>query len=135
MVISAGNGDPSFRLPASVEDSQAEIGFALNPWFTGRGLATRAVAAGLSFGFVQLGLHRIIACMDDRNERLRQLAERVGMRREAHFRHDNFVKGEWMDSNVYAMLDDEWRRHSPELVAALAWSGSAAPEHAGGFWA
>jgi RimJ/RimL family protein N-acetyltransferase len=103
----------------SVEDRQAEIGFAFNPRYTGRGLASRAVAAVLGFGFLQLGLHRIIAAMDARNERSWQLAERIGMRREAHFRHDNFVKGEWVDSFVYAMLDDEWRNRHPELVAAV----------------
>jgi RimJ/RimL family protein N-acetyltransferase len=104
----------------SVEDRQAEIGFAFSPRHTGRGLATRTVAAVLGFGFLQLGLHRIVAGMDARNERSWRLAERVGMRREAHFRHDNLVKGEWMDSFVYAMLEDEWRERHPELIAALA---------------
>src|SRR5262249_27418806 len=104
----------------SVEDRQAELGFAFNPRYTGRGLATRAVTAVLGFGFVQLGLHRIIASTDTRNERSWQLTERGGMRREAHFRHDNFVNGEWMDSFVYAMLDDEWRVRHPDLVAAVA---------------
>jgi RimJ/RimL family protein N-acetyltransferase len=104
----------------SVDDRQGEIGFAFNPRYTGRGLATRAVAAVMGFGFMQLGLHRIVAGMDIRNDRSWRLAERVGMRREAHFRHDNVVRGEWMDSFVYAILDDEWRGRYPELVAAVA---------------
>lgn len=112
-------GDCQFTV-TSVEDRQAEVGFAFNPRYTGRGLATRAVAAVLGFGFLQLGLHRIVVSTDARNERSWRLAERVGMRREAHFRHDNFVRGEWVDSFVYAMLDVEWRGRHPELVAAVS---------------
>lgn len=104
----------------SVEDRQGEVGFAFNPRYTGRGLATRMVAAVLGFGFVQLGLHRIVVSTDTRNERSWRLAERIGMRREAHFRHDNFVGGEWVDSFVYAMLEHEWRERHRDLVAAVA---------------
>jgi RimJ/RimL family protein N-acetyltransferase len=35
--------------------------------------------------------------------------EHLGMRREAHFVQNEFVKGEWTDEVVYAMLEDEWR--------------------------
>jgi hypothetical protein len=31
------------------------------------------------------------------------------MRREAHFVHDGFVRGRWVDVFAYAMLADEWR--------------------------
>jgi RimJ/RimL family protein N-acetyltransferase len=34
--------------------------------------------------------------------------ERLGMRREAHFREKEFVKGEWCDELVYAILATEW---------------------------
>jgi RimJ/RimL family protein N-acetyltransferase len=35
--------------------------------------------------------------------------ERLGMRREAHLRENEFIKGEWCDELVYAMLASEWR--------------------------
>jgi RimJ/RimL family protein N-acetyltransferase len=31
------------------------------------------------------------------------------MRREAHLRENEFVKGEWTDEAVYALLAREWR--------------------------
>jgi RimJ/RimL family protein N-acetyltransferase len=34
--------------------------------------------------------------------------ERLGMRREAHFVENEFVKGEWCDELVYAVLASEW---------------------------
>jgi len=43
----------------SIEDQQGEIGFSLNPKYTGRGFATRAVNATLGYGFNHLNLHRI----------------------------------------------------------------------------
>lgn len=92
----------------SVDDQQAEIGFALNPRFWGRGYATHAVIAVLGFGFRGLRMHRIVGTVDVRNERSWKLMQRAGMRREAHFRHDCRDKGEWIDDYVYALLADEW---------------------------
>jgi RimJ/RimL family protein N-acetyltransferase len=42
------------------------------------------------------------------------------MRREAHFIHDAFVKGEWVDDYVYAMLDHEWHERHPTLARVVA---------------
>lgn len=61
------------------------------------------------FAFQTLDLHRIYAGTDTRNERCWRLLERVGMRREAHFRHEYCIGGEWIDSYVYATLEGERR--------------------------
>ena len=102
-----------------VDDRQAEIGFAFHPRFLGRGIASRAVASAIGFGFVQLGLHRIVAATDVRNERSWRLMERLGMRREAHFIHETFAKGQWVDAFVYAILDEEWKQLHSELLPYL----------------
>jgi RimJ/RimL family protein N-acetyltransferase len=91
----------------SVEDRQGEIGFAFNPAFSGRGLATKVVTAAIRFDFARLNLHRIVASVDVRNEKSWRLMERVGMRREAHFLHDAHAKHEWTDDFVYAILESE----------------------------
>jgi RimJ/RimL family protein N-acetyltransferase len=101
---------------------QAELGYSFHPSFHGRGFATRAVSAVLGFGFLQLGLHRIEASMDVRNERSWRLCERVGMRREAHFLHNVRHRDEWVDDFVYAMIDTEWRARYPYLEAAVGLS-------------
>jgi len=107
------------------EHKQGEVGFSFHQQYTGRGLATRAVAAVLGFGFAQLGLHRITAATFTDNERAWRLMERVGMRREAHFVHDGFVRGRWVDVYAYGMLEDEWRSRHAELVAAVGPGGAA----------
>jgi RimJ/RimL family protein N-acetyltransferase len=93
----------------SEEHRQGEVGYVLNRAYQGKGLASEATLAMLRHGFEDLGLHRIIARLDARNKPSAALLERIGMRLEAHYLHDELFKGEWSDSLVYAMLEDEWR--------------------------
>jgi RimJ/RimL family protein N-acetyltransferase len=102
------------------QHSQAEVGFSFHQGYTGRGLATRALAIVLGFGFVQLGMHRITAATFTDNERAWRLMERVGMRRDAHFIHDGFVRGRWVDVYGYGMLTDEWSTRYPDLVDVVS---------------
>ncbi len=94
----------------SEKDRQGEIGYVFNPEFQGRGLAREAAEAMLKIGFEDLKLHRIIAQCDPRNEPSWGLMERLGMRREAHFRQNEIFKGEWGDLFVYGLLDEEYER-------------------------
>jgi len=87
---------------------QGEIGFVFHPAFQGRGLATEAAAALLRLGFEGLGLHRIIGRCDGRNLGSARVMEHNGMRREAHLVENEFVKGEWTDELIYAILRREW---------------------------
>jgi RimJ/RimL family protein N-acetyltransferase len=93
----------------SREHRQGEVGFVFHPAHQGRGFATEAAEAVLRLGFAELGLHRIIGRCDARNLPSARLMERLGMRREAHFIHDEIFKGEWGEQLVYAMLDHEWK--------------------------
>jgi RimJ/RimL family protein N-acetyltransferase len=88
---------------------QGEIGFVFHPAYQGRGLATEAAGAVLRLGFEGLGLHRVVGRCDALNLASARLLERLGMRREAHFVHNEVFKGTWGDELVYAMLEDEWR--------------------------
>jgi RimJ/RimL family protein N-acetyltransferase len=93
----------------SQEHRQGEIGFVLHPDHHGRGYATEASAVVLRLGFQGLDLHRIVGRCDGRNIASTRVMERLGMRREAHLRENEFIKGEWTDELVYAILADEWR--------------------------
>ncbi|HEY7464723.1 MAG TPA: GNAT family N-acetyltransferase [Candidatus Limnocylindria bacterium] len=86
-----------------------EIGFVVNPSVQGRGYASEAAGELLRIGFEEAGLHRITANCDARNSPSYRVMERIGMRREAHFRQSSYEKGEWVDELVYAILADEWR--------------------------
>lgn len=93
----------------SREHQQGEIGFVFHPGYHGRGFATEAAQMVLRMGFAELGLHRIVGRCDARNHPSVRVLERLGMRREAHFVHNEIFKGEWGEEFVYAILDEEWK--------------------------
>jgi RimJ/RimL family protein N-acetyltransferase len=92
----------------SAEHRQGEIGYVFHPDHHGHGYAGEAATEMLRLGFEGLGLHRIIGRADGRNAASARLLEKLGMRREAYFVQNEFVRGEWTDEVVYAMLASEW---------------------------
>lgn len=102
-------GDCFFKM---MEDDlrQAEIGYTLARDAQRQGFATEAVAALLTWAFPTFDLHRVIAVVDVENTASVALLERLGLRREAHFRQNIWFKGAWGDEYVYAILRDEWPR-------------------------
>jgi RimJ/RimL family protein N-acetyltransferase len=95
---------------ADREQGHASVGWLLGCHYRGQGIATEAVRSLVTFGFESMGLHRIYARTGSRNIRSWRLMERIGMRREAHFRRSHKVEGEWDDEFIYATLADEWRQ-------------------------
>jgi RimJ/RimL family protein N-acetyltransferase len=92
----------------SAEHAAGEIGYVFEPALAGQGYATEAARAVLALGFEGLGLHRIIARLDGRNEASARLARRLGMRQEARLISNELFKGEWSTELVFAMLAEEW---------------------------
>jgi RimJ/RimL family protein N-acetyltransferase len=93
----------------SREHAGGELGYVFNPGLSGRGYATEAARATLRLGFEGLGLHRIIARIDERNEASARLARRLGMRQEARLVRNELFKGEWSTELDFAMLAEEWQ--------------------------
>ena len=85
-----------------------ELGYVLHPDFRGHGYASEAATEILRLGFEELGLHRIVARIDERNEASARLARRLGMRQEARLVHNELFKGEWSTELDFAMLAREW---------------------------
>lgn len=93
---------------SSAEHRGGEVGWVLNPDYSGQGYATEAAHAVLHLAFDDLGLHRVVARVDSRNDPSLRLAARLGMRREAHLIANEWFKGEWSDEIDFALLEDEW---------------------------
>ncbi|MDP3524243.1 MAG: GNAT family protein [Hoeflea sp.] len=87
---------------------QGEIGFSFHPAQGGQGYATEAARAVMDLGFFHFNLHRIFGRCDARNDRSWALMQRLGMRREAHFREHALFKGVWDEEFYYAILQREW---------------------------
>lgn len=86
-----------------------EIGWIFDPRYQGRGYATEAAAALLGHGFETLGLHRVVATCQPENVASWRVMEKLGMRREAHFRKAVQLDGAtWLDEYLYAILEEAW---------------------------
>jgi RimJ/RimL family protein N-acetyltransferase len=92
----------------SAEHSMAELGFSAHPDHQGQGFVREASQAMLRLAFESLGFHRVIGRCDVRNDASAGLLRRLGMRQEAHFVQNEWIKGEWTDELVFAILRDEW---------------------------
>ena len=93
---------------SGIERREMELGFTLAPARQGKGYGTEALRALLDVAFGTLGMHRVIAVTDALNAPAAALLERVGMRREAHFRENIFFKGTWGSEFLFAVLEHEW---------------------------
>jgi RimJ/RimL family protein N-acetyltransferase len=88
--------------------AQGEIGFTVHPAHQRKGYATEAARPLLDFGFGTVGWHRVVGRTEARNIASARVLEKLGMRREAHFVENEWVKGEWQSELVYAILAEEW---------------------------
>ena len=87
-----------------------EVGYIINKKYQCRGYASEALSAVIENAFKE-GSHRVYAECDPWNTPSWKLLEKVGLKREAHFRQNIwFHKDEsgnpiWKDTYVYAAID------------------------------
>lgn len=101
-------GNIGIVISKKIDNKQGTISWLLGNKFQGQGFASEAARSLLTFGFDALGLHRISASTSRDNIRSWLLMERIGMRREAHFKQSEYVNGEWQDEFIYGILAEEW---------------------------
>jgi ribosomal-protein-alanine N-acetyltransferase len=91
------------------DEREADVGYELDSRYWGRGYATEAARALLRFGFRELGLHRIWSHCLAENRASARVLEKIGMRQEGHLRENEWMKGRWWDTLLYAILAHEWQ--------------------------
>ena len=87
---------------------RAETGYELHRVFWGQGMMTEAMSAILTFGFTELGLHRIEAIIDIANERSKGLLLKLGFTYEGNLRQRYFFRDRFEDEHYFGLLKDEW---------------------------
>lgn len=108
-------GDFMLRWQAN-EHRQGEIGGSLHPDFHRRGFATEIYEALLALAFGHYQLHRVIGRCDARNVASVRSLARAGLHEEAHLVENEYVKGEWTDEIIMALLASEWRAARAETA-------------------
>ncbi|WP_438435257.1 GNAT family N-acetyltransferase [Gorillibacterium sp. sgz500922] len=94
------------------------IGYIFNPSFYGNGYATEACRRIMDHAFAEGNAHRIVAMCNTENAPSWRLLERLGMRREGHFKQEGYFRESadgqpiWHDAYQYAVLAEEWMQRS-----------------------
>jgi [ribosomal protein S5]-alanine N-acetyltransferase len=88
----------------SAAHGRGVVGFVVAPWHWGLGYGHEALGLILDFAFGRLGLHRVTAhCHPEHRAGVRVL-EKAGMRLEGTLSGYKQVRGEWVDSLLYARV-------------------------------
>jgi [ribosomal protein S5]-alanine N-acetyltransferase len=90
---------------------EAEIGYELDPKHWGHGYASEAAHAMVDFGFSHFGVHRIWANCNADNTASAHVLQKLDMQLEGRLRENQYFKGRWWDTLIYAVLADEWQAH------------------------
>jgi len=87
---------------------RAETGYELNRAFWRQGIMLEAMSAILTYGFTELGLHRVEAIIDIANEPSKSLLLKLSFSYEGNLRQRYFFQGRFEDEYYFGLLKDEW---------------------------
>jgi [ribosomal protein S5]-alanine N-acetyltransferase len=87
----------------------AELGYWLGVPYWGQGYATEAAQEILRYGFEDLALHRIFASHFKHNPASGRILAKLGMRHEGCQREHLRKWDQFVDSELYGMLRQEWQ--------------------------
>ena len=93
---------------ARPKDRCATIGIALGRQYIGRGYGTDAMRVIVSYGFREMGLHRIQLGVTPFNAAGIRAYEKAGFVEEGRLRESVLHDGRWYDEVLMSILDHEW---------------------------
>jgi ribosomal-protein-alanine N-acetyltransferase len=89
-------------------DSRADVGYAMNRRYWGKGYATEAIRRVVRFGFEVMNLNRIGAVVLPENIASIRVLEKAGLKFEGVRREFAFIGGKYYDLHCYSILKREW---------------------------
>ena len=105
--------------PDKWEVPSFELGYFIDAGYQRKGYALEASKRSLKFLFEDLNAHKVSIITQDTNEKSWGLAERLGFKKEAHFRESRIRDGKRWGMLHYGMLKSEYQslmsneNHSP----------------------
>ncbi len=86
----------------------AKMGYAIAYDHSGKGYAGDAARSLITYGFAELGLHRISAAIGPDNVASIAVVRRLGFVHEGRLRDHVHTNAAWRDSELYSVLAHEW---------------------------
>ena len=90
----------------------AETGYELHRAYWRQGITSEAMSAVLTYGFTELGLHRIEADVAPDNIRSKNLLLKLGFTFAGNLRQRYFFRGQFEDEYYFGLLKDEWLKET-----------------------
>jgi ribosomal-protein-alanine N-acetyltransferase len=87
------------------QNYRGEIGYMLLPVFWQKGIMSEAIQAVLHYGFEVIKFHSISANIDPRNKASAAILKKFNFIKEAYFRENYYFNGEFLDSEIYGLLN------------------------------
>ena len=88
---------------------RGEIGYTLKPQFWGKGYMKETMVTLLDFGFSKLNLHSVEANINPDNDASRKALRKMNFQKEAYFRENFFFEGKFLDSEIYSLLERDFK--------------------------
>lgn len=90
------------------DKKQVELGITVAKIQQREGFATEALKGIITYLFDTFNKRRITASIDPDNKNSIKLFERLGFRKEAHFKESLLINEVWKDDVIFAILKNEW---------------------------
>ncbi|WP_123535239.1 GNAT family N-acetyltransferase [Halosimplex salinum] len=115
-LVCADDGDPdsvervgeAFLFDLHKQRGSVEIGYWIAPDHQGNGYATAAAELLVDYCFTERRLHKVDARVLAFNDGSRAVLEKVGFEHEGRRRETFYVDGEYVDADLYGIVEREW---------------------------
>ncbi len=91
----------------SLTNKKAEVGLWLLPEFWGQGIMTEVMPLICSYGFDELGLHRIEGFVDSANQNCKRAMAKLDFEYEGTMRDCEIKNGKFVSVDIYARLSSK----------------------------
>jgi RimJ/RimL family protein N-acetyltransferase len=98
--------------PLDQEQGIGDIGAWIAPDEWRNGYASDAIRAMISYGFEDLGLHKVVGRVLEPNESSQRMLENIGFVREGTLRSEQYFEGCYVDVYRYGILKTNWEADS-----------------------
>ena len=93
-------------------NKQCEIGYTISTRHQKNGYGKEAVEHILSYLFIHMKKHRVIASLNPDNIASIALLRSLGFRKEGIFKKSIYNEDHWEDDLIYAILEEEWKERT-----------------------
>ena len=93
----------------NLQNKHAAIGYWLTKDAQGKGIITRSCKKLITYGFEELGLHRIEIKAAVDNLKSQAIPKKLNFKKEGILREAELVNGKFLDLVPYSMLKNEWK--------------------------